>query len=92
MRAPSSPSGILLSEIAIAMQRGDMATALAISAEAERQFPRDPEVGMAKAVLLRVTGNLVQSIAALDEVLSIDPYHFFALLSKGSLVERLSGP
>ncbi|MFN3609420.1 MAG: aspartyl/asparaginyl beta-hydroxylase domain-containing protein [Hyphomonas sp.] len=91
MRAPSSPSGILLSEIAVAMQRGDMATALAVSAEAERQFPRDPEVGMAKAVLLRVTGNLLQSIAALDEVLSIEPYHFFALLSKGSILERLSG-
>lgn len=92
MRAPSSPSGVLLSEIAMAMQRGDIAAALAIVAEAERQFPRDPEVGIAKAVLLRVTGNPVQSIATLDEVLSIDPYHFFALLSKGSIVERLSGP
>lgn len=92
MRASSSSSGVLLSEIAMAMQRGDMATALAISVEAERQFPRDPEVGMAKAVLLRVTGNLVQSLATLDEVLSIEPYHFFALLSKGSIVERLSGP
>lgn len=92
MRAPSSSCSVLLSEAAMAMQRGDMAAAFSILNEAEVQFPRNPEVGMARAVVLRVSGNLVQSIAALDEVLSIDPYHYFALLSKGSLLERLSGP
>ncbi len=76
----------------MAMQRGDMAAADSILAEAKARFPRDTEVGMARAVLLRATGNLPQSIAALDEVLSIDPYHYFALLSKGALVERLQGP
>lgn len=92
MRAPSSSLSVLLSEAAMAMQRGDMPGALSILNEAEVQFPRNPEVGMARAVLLRVSGNLIQSIAALDEVLSIDPYHYFALLSKGSLLERLAGP
>ena len=93
MHSPPTRSGAnLVAEAGQAMQRGDIAGAMSLIGEAEIAEPHNPDVVMAKAALLRVAGELVQALAAIDQVLAIDPYHYFALLSKGALVERLSGP
>jgi hypothetical protein len=58
---------------------------------------RQPEVeagvqaALQKAMTRRAAGDLAGSLAALDEALSLDPYDFVALLSKGVLVEKLDG-
>jgi len=75
-----------------AMQKGEVANALVLIGEAETVEPHNPEIVMAKAVLLRASGDPVRALAAVERVLAIDPYHYFALLSKGALVEHLSGP
>jgi aspartate beta-hydroxylase len=43
------------------------------------------------AMARRAAGDLAGALAALEEALSLDPYHFVALLSKGALVERTLG-
>jgi aspartate beta-hydroxylase len=92
MNSTSTRSGAsLMAEAGQAMQRGEVAAALALIGEAEIAEPRNPEVVMAKAVLLRASGNPAGALAAVERVLAIDPYHYFALLSKGALVEHLSG-
>ncbi|MGH6986375.1 MAG: aspartyl/asparaginyl beta-hydroxylase domain-containing protein [Caulobacteraceae bacterium] len=44
-----------------------------------------------RALAQRMKGDLAGAVASLDEVLAADPRNFLALLSKGALVERLSG-
>lgn len=91
MGAQPSSGHLLLGQAATAMQGGDFATALGLLTQAEMNEPGNPEIHMAKAVVLRVKGEHLQAIAALDDALALDPYHFFALLSKGAIIERLSG-
>lgn len=74
------------------MQRGDMATALSLLGNAEAGDPGNSEILMAKAVVLRVLGDFARAVMTLEQVLAIDPYHYFALLSKAALTEQLSGP
>jgi aspartate beta-hydroxylase len=81
----------LLADAAAAMRRGDARAALACVAQAEQAAPFDPHVKMQKAMIHRVSGALPAALDALDEALSLDPYNFLALLSKGALVEKLSG-
>ena len=58
---------------------------------------RQPEVeagvraALQRAMSRRAQGDLAGSLAAIDEALSLDPYHFVALLSKGALTEKISG-
>ena len=47
---------------------------------------------MARAVALRVAGDLAQAIEALDAALALEPYTFMALLSNGALLEQLRRP
>lgn len=49
------------------------------------------QAALQKAMTRRAAGDLFGSLAALDEALSLDPYHFVALLSKGVLVEKMDG-
>ena len=81
----------LLAQAASALQRGDRNGALAAVTAAELAAPGDPHVKMQKALVYRVSGALPSALAALDEALALDPYNFLALLSKGAVVERLSG-
>ena len=74
-----------------ALQRGDRAGALALLREAERAAPRDKALKMQRAMVSRALGDLAGALEALDEALSLDPYDYVALLSKGALVERMSG-
>lgn len=86
----TSPEQLLADSVA-AMRRGDMAGALACVDRAEAAAPFDPRVRMQKAMIHRAAGALPAAVAALDEALALDPYNFMALLSKGRLVETLSG-
>ncbi|HEY8571694.1 aspartyl/asparaginyl beta-hydroxylase domain-containing protein [Phenylobacterium sp.] len=74
-----------------ALTRGDGRTALRLAQEAEAALPRDADIKLQKALAQRVLGDLAGAIATIDDALAIEPYHFVALLSKASLVERLSG-
>jgi aspartyl/asparaginyl beta-hydroxylase (cupin superfamily) len=80
-----------LAEAVEAMRRGDRAAALNAIFQAEAAAPFDPHVKMQKALVHRMSGALPAALAALDEALALDPYNFLALLSKGAVVEKLSG-
>lgn len=81
----------LLADAMAAMRRGDSRSALANVVQAELAAPHDPQVKMQKAMIHRMSGALPAALAALDEALALDPYNFLALLSKGAIVERMSG-
>jgi len=81
----------LLADAAAAMRRRDLAGALGSLAQAEQIAPFDPHVKMQKAMIHRMSGALPAALAALDEALALDPYNFLALLSKGAVVEKVSG-
>ena len=86
----SSPEQLLADAVA-AMRRGDSREAMACVFQAEALAPHDPHVKMQKALIHRMSGALSSALAALDEALALDPYNFLALLSKGAVVEKLSG-
>ena len=81
----------LAAQAMAAIQRGDAAGALALLLQAEASAPGDAELKMQRALAHRMAGALPQALAALDEALAIEPYNFLALLSKGAVLERLSG-
>ncbi|MGA0607864.1 aspartyl/asparaginyl beta-hydroxylase domain-containing protein [Phenylobacterium sp. VNQ135] len=81
----------LLADAAAALRRGDTAGALAAIGAAERASPYDPQIKMQRALALRMSGAFADAIRALDDALALDPYNFLALLSKGALVEKVSG-
>lgn len=70
-----------------AMAARDPATALALLGQAETMSPATERTRMLRAVALRATGNVVGALAALDDLLAEQPYHFIALLSKGVLLD-----
>lgn len=88
---PATSPQQLLADAVAAMRRGDSATALTCVAQAQALAPHDPHVRMQKALIHRAGGALPAALAALDEALALDPYNFLALLSKGAVVEKLSG-
>jgi tetratricopeptide (TPR) repeat protein len=81
----------LLADAAAALRRGDTASALAAIGQAERAAPHDAQIKMQRALALRMSGAFAEAIKALDDALALDPYNFLALLSKGALVEKVSG-
>jgi aspartate beta-hydroxylase len=74
-----------------ALRRGDPRGALALVLEAERAAPTDIALKLQRAMVSRAMGDLTGSLAALDDALSLDPYDYMALLSKGAVVEKLDG-
>lgn len=86
----SSPEQ-LLADAAAALRRGDAAGALGLIGKAEAAAPHDPQIKMQRALALRMSGAFPAAIAALEEALALDPYNFLAMLSKGALVEKVSG-
>lgn len=88
---PSTSPEQFLADAVAAMRRGDSRAALECVGLAELAAPFDPHVRMQKALIYRMSGALPAALAALDEALSLDPYNFLALLSKGALVEKMSG-
>ena len=91
-RAPPAASAAdLLARSGEALARGDRAEALAFIDQAQAADPADPAPRLQKALIHRTGRAWPQAVAALDEALSLDPYNFLALLSKGAVVERMSG-
>lgn len=84
--------GALVREAEGALRQRDVSVALELLGRAETAAPADISIKMLKASALRFRGDLDGALGSLDSVLTIDPYHFVALLSKGSLLERLAGP
>jgi ornithine lipid ester-linked acyl 2-hydroxylase len=71
------------------LKRGATQSALAMLNDLEQQEPADPQIKLDIALALRLQGNLAAALAALDAALAIDPYFFLALLSKGSVLEKM---
>jgi aspartate beta-hydroxylase len=74
-----------------ALARRDPSGALALLAQAEAAAPPSATQKMQRAMALRMSGDLKGAVTALDQALAMDPYNFLALISKGALVERISG-
>jgi ornithine lipid ester-linked acyl 2-hydroxylase len=93
MTAPGqdTSSEQFLADAVAAMRRGDAAAALKCVSQAEAIAPFDPHVKMQKALIYRMRGALPAALDALDQALALDPYNFLAMLSKGAVVEKLSG-
>lgn len=93
MVATAAPDiGALVRDAEAALRQRDVGAALELLGRAEAAAPGDIPIKMLKASALRFRGDLDGALTALEGVLTIDPYHFVALLSKGSLLERLGGP
>lgn len=71
--------------------RRDVNAALELVRQAESINPSNVDLKLQKALALRIKRNLSAAIAALDEALALEPYHFVALLSKGALIEQTEG-
>ncbi len=71
------------------LKRGATQSALAMLNDLEQQEPADPQIKLDIALALRLQGDLAAALAALDAALAIDPYFFLALLSKGSVLEKM---
>lgn len=88
---PDSGLGKLLEAAEQALERHDASTALDWLRRAEAVAPAIADIRFKKGVALRMAGELQAALAAFDEALACDPYHFLALLMKASLIERLAG-
>lgn len=85
------PRGALIEQALAAFRRRDPQGALAWLAKADAAGPADIDIKLHQGLALRLLGDLPGAIAAFDEALALDPYHFVALLSKAAVLERLVG-
>jgi aspartyl/asparaginyl beta-hydroxylase (cupin superfamily) len=72
----------------ISLQNKDFAGALQLLERAKAAAPDNPIVPLNLAFLFRAMGDAGREFAALTDALSIDPYFYPALLSRGMLEER----
>jgi aspartyl/asparaginyl beta-hydroxylase (cupin superfamily) len=85
---PRHPA-VLFHEGRARLQSGDAAGSVALLIEAEAGDPDNPEVPLLIALAFNKQGAYQDALAALDRALAIDPYFFFALLSKGKVLEQM---
>ena len=77
---------VLQAEAALAGR--DPASAIALLDRADALGGVSPRSRMARAAALRAVGDARGALAALDDLLAEQPYHFLALLSKGAVLEQ----
>ncbi|HET6630200.1 MAG TPA: aspartyl/asparaginyl beta-hydroxylase domain-containing protein [Woeseiaceae bacterium] len=77
-----------LREAERALKRRDAAAALGSLRQAEALAPHDFSVHMFKSMAYRTTGDLAAAQRACEKALTIDPYNFFARLSRGWLLDQ----
>ena len=77
---------VLQAEAALAGR--DPATAIALLNRADAMGGVSQRSRMARAAALRAVGDTGGALAALDDLLAEQPYHFLALLSKGAVLEQ----
>ncbi len=70
-------------------QRGDARAAREMLEEAQRSHPLDLNIKLNLAAVRRNLNDFKGALTTLDTILSMDPYHFLALLSKGALLEQM---
>jgi aspartate beta-hydroxylase len=85
-------SKTLLGDALSALRAGDSARALQLLDEAAVLDPADIDVPMNRALALRMRGDLLGAMKALEAALTIDPYSLLGLLSKGALFEQMGRP
>lgn len=85
---PTSIAIDLLGRAEAAIAARDPATALDLIAQAEAIAGADERSRMARAAALRASGDMTGALAALDDLLALQPYHFMALLSKGAVLDQ----
>ena len=78
----------LISQSQGLIQQGMAAQAIQHLKDAQGTI-KSPEIPLNIALALRMQGDMKGAMDALDQALAIDPYHFLALLSKGSIQERV---
>lgn len=89
--APTHPKALFIRGRRL-MERGDPGGAAAMLAQAEAANKHDPETPFFAALALNMKGDYAAALSAIDRALTIDPYYFAALLSKGKLLERMNQP
>ena len=89
--APTHPKALFIRGRRL-MERGDPGGAANMLAQAEAADGRDPEAPFYAALALNMKGDYAAALSAIDRALTIDPYYFAALLSKGKLLERMNQP
>lgn len=83
----------LLRQAEAALGRRDLSTALNLLDRAEALGGASARSRMARATILRASGDLRGALATLDDVLAAEPYHFMALLSKATTLDAVGeGP
>ncbi len=70
------------------LHRGDARGARELFQRAAMASPKEPLVQLNLSFAHRALGDAANEMAALDAALTIDPYFYLALLSKGALLER----
>lgn len=84
----ASTAADLLSQAEAAIAARDGATALDLIGRAEAIAGASERTCMARAAALKAAGDMKGALAALDDLLALQPYHFMALLSKGAILEQ----
>ena len=85
----ASDASDLLGQAQAAIAARDPMTALDLIGRAEAIGGSNERTCMARAAALRASGDMKGALAALDDLLSMQPYHFMALLSKGTMLDQV---
>lgn len=81
----------LVRDAEVALRSRDARAALERLNRAAGLAPEDPAILMLRASAHRLASDLASALADIERVLTGDPHHFVALLSKGALLESLAG-
>ena len=82
-----SDAAVLIGQAEAALARRDFSAASELLDRAEAQGGSTPRSRMARAAILRASGDLSGALNALDDVLAAEPYHFMALLSRATVLD-----
>jgi hypothetical protein len=85
-------SKALIGDAMRALQGGDATRAFALLNEAAAADPKDPDIPLNRALVLRSRGDLNGALQAVEQALAIDPYSFIALASQATIFEQMGKP
>ena len=85
---PTPVQAEMLRRTAEALARRDAATALALLDQVDAAGATHP-AAMARAMALRLSGDLAGALTVMDRALAMQPYDFVALLGKGAVLEQV---
>lgn len=89
--APDHPKAMFIQGRRL-MEQGRADAAIDVLTRAEGRGAGMPDTPFYLAMAHNMKGDHKAALAALDRALAIDPYFFMALLSKGSMLERMNQP